>query len=180
MAEPSALPGARASGEPPRGRSALPGARASGEPPRGRSAGSPPAGGAGQSVGDLVSLAVRDVTRLVRFELDLAKLELKADARRLGLAAALGGVAAFAGCLVLVLLCFALAYGLITLGIWSWAAFLIVAGGCVLLIGVAVGVVALKVRRVSGLRKTRESVSEGLALLRREDHQGIPAPAKTG
>jgi hypothetical protein len=134
----------------------------------------------GQSVGDLVGLAVRDATRLVRYELDLAKLELKADARRLGLAGALIMIAAFAGCLVLVLLCFALAYGLITLGIWSWAAFLIVAGACVLLTGTAVAVVALKVRRVSGLRKTRESVQHGLALLRREEHPAVPAPAKTG
>lgn len=144
------------------------------------SAASPPRHGGGQSVGDLVALAVRDATRLVRFELDLAKLELKADARRLGLAAALIAIAAFTSCLVLMLLCFALAYGLMTLGIWSWASFLIVAGVCVLLIGTAVGVVALKVRRVSGLRKTRESVQEGLALLRREDHQAVPVPAKTG
>jgi uncharacterized membrane protein YqjE len=144
------------------------------------SAASSPRNGGGQSVGDLVASAVRDATRLVRFELDLAKLELKADARRLGLAAALGMVAAFASCLVLVLLCFALAYGLMALGIWSWASFLIVAGVCVLLIGAAIGVVALKVRRVSGLRKTRESVHEGLALLRRDEHQAAPAPAKTG
>ena len=139
-----------------------------------------PGRGAGRSVGDLVSLAVKDATRLVRFELDLAKLELKSDARRIGLAAGLGAVAAFTGCLVLMLLCFALAYGLITLGIWTWAAFLIVAGGCVLLIGAAAGVIWLKVRRVSGLRKTRETVQEDLALLRREDHQAIAGPAKTG
>jgi uncharacterized membrane protein YqjE len=131
-----------------------------------------------RSVGDLVSLAVRDMSRLVRYELDLAKVELRADARRLGLAGALLGIAAFAGCLVLVLLCFALAYGLMALGIWAWAAFLIVAGACVLLTGAAIGVVALKVRRVSGLRKTRESVQEGLALLRRDEQPAAPAAAE--
>ena len=47
-------------------------------------------------------------------------------------------MAAFVGCLVLVLLCFAFAYGLIALGIWPWAAFLIVAGTCVLLAALAV------------------------------------------
>jgi uncharacterized membrane protein YqjE len=135
--------------------------------------------GGGQSVGDLISLAVSDVTRLIRCELDLAKLELRADAKRVGLAAALLVIAAFAGCLVLVLLCFALAYGLITLGIWSWAAFLIVAGGCVALAGCAALVVIIKVRRISGLRKTRESVQEGLALLRR-DEAAPPAPTETG
>lgn len=122
----------------------------------------------GASVGDLVALAVKDMSRLVRCELDLAKLELRGDARRAGLAGALLGIAAFTGCLVLILLCFALAYGLITLGIWNWAAFLIVAGLCVVLAALAIGFVALKVRRMSGLRRTRESVHEGLALLRRE------------
>jgi uncharacterized membrane protein YqjE len=136
--------------------------------------------GGGQSVGDLVAQAVRDATRLVRCELDLAKLELRADARRLGLAAALIAIAAFTSCLVLMLLCFSLAYGLQALGIYPWASFLIVAGICVLLIGAAVGVVALKVRRVSGLRKTRESVQEGLAMLRREESPAVTAQAKTG
>ncbi len=136
--------------------------------------------GGGQSVGDLVAQAVRDATRLVRCELDLAKLELRADARRLGLAAALIAIAAFTSCLVLMLLCFSLAYGLQALGIYPWASFLIVAGICVLLIGAAVGVVALKVRRVSGLRKTRESVQEGLAMLRREEPPAVTVQAKTG
>lgn len=136
--------------------------------------------GAGQSVGDLVAQAVRDATRLVRCELDLAKLELRADARRLGLAAALTAIVAFTCCLVLMLLCFALAYGLQALGIYAWASFLIVAGVCVLLIGAASGIVAWKVRRVSGLRKTRESVQEGLAMLRREEQPAITAQAKTG
>jgi uncharacterized membrane protein YqjE len=126
----------------------------------------------GQSVGDLVSLMVRDVTRLVRCELDLAKLELRADARRLGLAAALLAIAAFAGCLVLVLLCFAFAYGLMALGVWAWASFLIVAGLCIILAGLAVLVVTTKVRRISGLRKTRATVSEDLALLRRDENAG--------
>jgi uncharacterized membrane protein YqjE len=121
------------------------------------------------SIGELVSVAVKDVSRLLRFELELAKLELKSDVRRLGIAGALLGTAAFVGCLVLVLLCFALAYGLMTLGIWSWAAFLIVAGTCVVLAGLAVLVGATKVRKLSGLKQTRQTVQDDLALLRRDD-----------
>jgi len=68
-----------------------------------------------------------------------------------------------------VMLCFALAYGLQTLGVWDWASFLIVAGVCLVLAAVAVLIVYIKVQRISGLRKTRESVQEDLALLRRED-----------
>jgi hypothetical protein len=77
-------------------------------------------------------------------------------------------MAAFLGCLVLVMLSFALAYGLITLGIWPWAAFLIVAGVWVLVAAVALGISYLKVRRLSGLTKTRQTVTEGIEMLRSE------------
>jgi Putative Actinobacterial Holin-X, holin superfamily III len=135
-----------------------------------RSEGPAQAGGE-PSLGDLVALAAKDVSQLLRYELDLAKTELRADMRRVGIAGALGGVSAFVGCLVLVLLSFALAYGLIALGIWAWAAFLIVAGTYVLVAGTAVGIAALKLRRVSGLRETRKSVTEGLGMLRRDNQQ---------
>ena len=61
------------------------------------------------SIGDLVAQAIRDVTQLVRCELALAKLELRDDVKRLGLAAALLAITAFTGCLILVLLCWAFA-----------------------------------------------------------------------
>ena len=129
-----------------------------------------PAGG-DQSLGDLVALAAKDISQLVRYEIDLAKIELKSDAKRVGLAGALAGVAAFVGCLVLVLFCIAFAFGLHALGIWTWAAFLIVAGTCVLLAGAAVGIALLKVRHLSGLRKTRKTVTEGFGMLRHDGQQ---------
>ncbi len=129
-----------------------------------------PAGGE-QSLGDLVALAAKDVSQLVRYEIDLAKNELKDDAKRVGLAVGLSGVAVFVGCLVLILLCIAFAYGLIALGIWDWAAFLIVAGTCVLLAAAAVGIALIKVQHLSGLRETRKTVTEGLAVLRLDGQQ---------
>ena len=126
-----------------------------------------PAGGE-QSLGDLVALAAKDVSQLIRYEIDLAKTELKGDAQRVGIAAGGAGMAAFVGCLVLVMLSFALAEGLITLGIWRWAAFLIVAGVWVLVAAVALGIAYLKLRRLSGLRQTRKTVTEGLGMLRGE------------
>ncbi len=130
------------------------------------------------SLGDLVALAVSDITTLVKFEVDLAKLELKADARRLGVGGVLLGMAAFVGCLVLMLLCFAFAYGLIALGIWAWAAFLIVAGTAVLLAALAVLIGILKFRGLTGLRKTRSTVSDDLALIKRDD--AVPGIGPTG
>ncbi len=135
-----------------------------------------------QSIGDLVSVAAKDVSQLVRYEIDLAKLELKQDVRRLGVGGALLVVAAFVGCLVLVLLCFALAYGLVALGIWAWAAFLIVAGTCVLLAGLAVLIGVTLVRKLDGMSKTRRSLSDDMSILRRHNHSagGAKTPAKAG
>jgi len=135
-----------------------------------------------QSIGDLVSVAARDISQLVRYELDLAKLELKADARRLGIGVGLIGMAAFAACLVLMLLCFAFAYGLVALGIWEWAAFLIVAGTCVLLIAAAALIAWRLVSNVEGMSKTRRSVADGMSALsrRRSAPAAARATAKTG
>ena len=129
-----------------------------------------------RSVGDLVSEAISDITRLVRYETDLAKVELRADLRRLGVSTALLAIAAFTGFLMLVMLCFALAFGLQALGIWDWASFLLVTAALVLLAGLCAGIIVLKVRRMTKLRKTRESVQGSLALLRRDDEA---APAAT-
>jgi uncharacterized membrane protein YqjE len=127
------------------------------------------------SVGDLVSLAVRDVTRLVRCELELARMELRSDARRLFMSVALTGVAGFAGILVMFMLSYALAFGLITLGIWNWAAFLIVAGAYVVLGALAMLIVYVTLRRITGLRQTRDTVQEDLALLRGDEDTSRPA-----
>jgi uncharacterized membrane protein YqjE len=131
----------------------------------------PDPAGADQSLGDLVALAAKDVSQLLRYEIDLAKTELRADVKRVGLAGALAGLAAFVGCLVLILLCIAFADGLVALGIWTWAAFLIVAGTCVLMAALAVGIAFLAVRHLSGLRRTRKSVSESVEMLRGDGHE---------
>lgn len=138
-----------------------------------------PAGG-DQSLGDLVALAAKDVSQLIRYEIDLAKTELKGDARRVGIAVAGFGLAAFVGCLVLVLLCIALAFGLVALGIWPWAAFLIVAGACILLAGIGVGLAIVKLKRLSGLRVTRKTVTEGLGMLRHDGQQPEIAATDAG
>ena len=140
----------------------------------------PPGNDSEPSIGDLVSQAIRDVTQLVRCELALAKLELRDDAKRLGLAAALLGITAFTCCLILVLLSFAFAYGLVTLGVWIWAAFLIVAGVWLLLAALAVLIVIVRVRGISGLRKTRQTVQADLALLKRDEDTPARAAVEAG
>ena len=128
-----------------------------------------------QSVGDLISEAIRDLTQLVKYETDLAKAELREDLQRAGLSGALLAIAAFTCFLVLVMLCFAMAAGLVVAGLPVWAAFLIVAGTLVVLALICCGIVYLKVRRMTGLRKTRASVQDDIAMLRRDEHTGPPA-----
>jgi uncharacterized membrane protein YqjE len=130
-----------------------------------------------QSLGSLVALAVGDITQLVRCELDLAKIELKADVRRLSTAGALLVVAAFVACLVLMLVSFSFAYGLVALGIWPWASFLIVAAVYVLLAVLAVFIGSVLFRRMTALSKTRQTVTDDLSLLRRDDVTPAATPA---
>jgi len=128
-----------------------------------------------RSVGQLVSEAVSDITRLVKYETDLAKQELLADVRRIGISAGLGATIVVTSFLMLVMLCFALAYGLQTLGVWDWASFLIVTGVLILLAAAFAGIIYLKVRRLDRLRKTRESVQGSIAMLRRDEQTEPPA-----
>ena len=137
-----------------------------------------PAEGNDRSVGDLVSEAITDLTQLVKYETDLAKAELRADLQRLGLSGALLAIAAFTCFLVLVMLCFAMAAGLVVAGLPVWAAFLVVAGTLVLLAAICAGIIYLKVKRITGLRRTVASVQGDIAMLRRDEHADPPAIAQ--
>ena len=134
-----------------------------------------------QSLGDLVALAAKDASQLIRYEIDLAKTELREDVMRIATAVVLVGGAAFAGCLVLVILCFAYAEGLVVaFDLPRWAAFLITAATLVLLAAAAIGIAYLRVRNMTGLRKTRQTVTEGLEVLRQDGQQPEIAARKTG
>jgi uncharacterized membrane protein YqjE len=120
-----------------------------------------------QSVGALVSQAMADVSDLLRCELDLAKLELKEDVTRGLVAGASLGMAGFAGCLVLVLLCFAYAYGLMDLGVAGWASFLIVSGNLIILAILGVFLSRWRFNAMRGLPRTRGTIARDIATLRR-------------
>ena len=120
-----------------------------------------------KSLGELVALASANISRLVKSEIELAKLELKGDAKRAALGGVLFGVAGVIACVVVILLSIAAAYGLVAAGIYHWAAFLIVSAAYVLLAAALVGVGYLRLRKMSGLRATRRTVTDDLAMLRR-------------
>ena len=72
--------------------------------------------GSDKSLGDLVTLAAKDISQLIRGEISLAKIELAGDLTRIIVAAVLLFLAAFVACLMLVLLLFGFASGW-----WPWA-----------------------------------------------------------
>jgi uncharacterized membrane protein YqjE len=128
-----------------------------------------------KSIGELVKIATVNVSALVKSEIELAKLELKDDAKRAALGSTLFAVAAVAGGIVVILLSIALAYGLITLGIWNWAAFLIVAGVYVVLAGILILIGVLRMKRMTGVSRTKRTVKDDFAMLRRNGDGEHPA-----
>ncbi|MEH1014790.1 phage holin family protein [Micromonospora sp. CPCC 206060] len=94
------------------------------------------------SIGQLLADASRDLSTLLRQEVQLAKAELRQEARTAGTVAAMVAAAAIAGLLTLLFLSQALWWGLSNVMDQGWAA-LIVA----VLWGIGGGVLAARARR---------------------------------
>lgn len=129
-----------------------------------------------ESLGELVALAAKDVSQLIHYEIELAKTELRADMKRAATSGALFGFAAFIGCLVLVLLTFALAYGLRAAGVPGggglYVCFVYAAVILVIVAGILVLVAMYGMRKFSGMRQTRKTVTQDLEMLRRREADG--------
>jgi len=78
-----------------------------------------------RSIGDLVSEITSDLTSLMRQEVQLAKAEMKQEAKKTGKAAGLLGAAAFAGYMTLLFLSVALWWGLSNVMDQGWAALIV-------------------------------------------------------
>jgi hypothetical protein len=77
------------------------------------------------SVGELISDISNDLSQLFRQEVELAKAEIKQEASKAGKAAGMLGGAGFAGYLAVVLLSFALVFGLANVMDAGWAALIV-------------------------------------------------------
>lgn len=133
-----------------------------------------------QSLGELVGLALKDVSQLVRYEINLAKSEFKIDMRR-----AVFGTSFVAFILVvafplILMLLFAEAYALMDLGApgGRWGAFLWTALTCAVLAGIAALFGLVFFRRVTGMKLTRKTVSDDISMLKQAasaDGESTPA-----
>ncbi|OLR93208.1 phage holin family protein [Actinokineospora bangkokensis] len=81
--------------------------------------------GAEPSLGEIVTQITSDLNRLLRQEIELARVELTAEARKAGKAAGMLGGAGFAGYMVAVLASLAVAYGLSNVIDLGWATALV-------------------------------------------------------
>jgi hypothetical protein len=79
----------------------------------------------GTSVGQLMGEVAKDLSTLMRQELELAKVEVKAEAKKAGTGAGLFGAAGFAGYMVLLFLSIALWWALSHLVGHSWSALIV-------------------------------------------------------
>jgi hypothetical protein len=117
-----------------------------------------------KSLGELVATATRDLSLLVHKEIELAKAELAAEAKRAGIGAGFLGGAGFVG--VFAFLFFAVAGALAIAeggGVPFWAGFLCIGalfgGLAALLAGAGVG----KVTKVKGPQRTIRTVRDDLS-----------------
>lgn len=79
------------------------------------------------SVGDLIGEVSRDLSTLMRQELELAKVEIKTEVAKTGKAAGMLGGAGFAGYMVLLFLSISLWWGLENVMDAGWAALIVAA-----------------------------------------------------
>jgi hypothetical protein len=127
-----------------------------------------------KSLGELVALASSNVSRLIRSEIELAKLELKDDAKKAAWGGMLFTIAGVIGGIIVIMLSIAAAYGLVAAGIWHWAAFLIVAGVYALLAAILLGLGYLRIRKITGIQRTRRTLKELTDIRRSGDTPAIP------
>ena len=92
-----------------------------------------------RTLGQLVADATQDMSTIVRSEITLAKAEITADAKHAGKGAGMFAGAGVMGFLGVVLLLFAVVYGLVAAGLSVWLSFLIVA----VVLFVVAGILAL-------------------------------------
>ena len=120
------------------------------------------------SLGELVAAATKDMSTLVRSEIELAKLEITAEAKKAAVGGGAFGGAAVFGLFALIMGSFAAAYGLDTV-MPTWAAFLVVTGAYLLLAAV-LGLVGLgAVKKLGPPERTLRTTKDTVAALKNRD-----------
>jgi hypothetical protein len=118
------------------------------------------------TVGQLVANASRDLSSLVRSEIELAKAELKSTAVAAGTGAGMFGGAAFLALLAVILLSIAAAYGLTALGLHPALSFLIVAVAYLLIAAALILIGRRVLGKAKGPQRAIETSKESVEALK--------------
>jgi hypothetical protein len=133
----------------------------------GRPVGSPEQPGGERTLGQLVSDASKDLSAIVRSEVELAKAELRSDVMAGVTGAGMFAAAGVFAFLALILLLIAAAFGLVEAGLAPWLAFLIVAVA-LLVIGAVVALIGkLRLGKIGPPERTITTTKETVATLKR-------------
>lgn len=119
-----------------------------------------------ESLGALFATASRDLSALVRSEIELAKIEIALEAKKGVAAGAMFATAGFLGVLAVILLLISAAYGLVAAGLDASIAFLIVAGVLLVLAGGLVFVGKKAVGKVTSPERTIRTTKDTAAFLK--------------
>ena len=119
-----------------------------------------------RTLGQLVSDASADLSELVRYEIALAKAEIKDDVRRGAVGAGMFGAAGYLAFLASVTAVVTIGYALVAAGLSEWLAFLIVTAA-LLLIAAILGFIGYRqLRRIKPPERTIRSTKQTLAAVR--------------
>lgn len=122
-----------------------------------------------RSIGELVTDATDNLSRIVKLEIKLAKLEAKADATRIGKSVGEFGAAAVILHLVAILFSITAGFFLAEVFGWQyWTSFLTVTGFYLLIALIFVLLAVINLRRRQGLARTTVTTSRLMAILRGE------------
>ena len=121
-----------------------------------------------QGIGEIIGEITGDLSRLFRQEVDLAKAEVRAEAKKAGKGSGMLAGAGVAALLVLILLSFALVYGLDAVMPQGWAAVIVA------IIWAAIGAVLYSMGRKQ--LKTVDPVPRQTAETLKEDAQWLRNP----
>ena len=119
------------------------------------------------TIGKLVIDASRDISALVRYEIALAKSELKISVKAGGIGVALFAVAAFLGVLAIIMLSVAIAYFISMTGLHLAFCFLIVFALYVLVAALLAFVGLRKVKQVKAPERAIHQAQETKGILKR-------------
>jgi hypothetical protein len=119
------------------------------------------------SLGDLVASASKDLSTLVRSEIELAKLELTAEAKKAVIGGGMFGVAAVLGLFALIMMSFAAAFGIASLGLANGWSFLIVGGAYLLIALVLVFGGAGSMKKIGPPKRTIRTTKDTVTALKK-------------